>query len=206
MLVRFWGTRGSLPVAPTADIIQKKIARALVAADGRRFANADEAERFVEADLSFAAGATYGGATPCVELEAGDGSYVICDMGSGLRPSGSIPSAAMPPATPRPTTSFCPICTGTTSWAFRSSRPPSIRTSPSASMPLTPMPSRRCAASRRKSPSRCRSTGCGPKFEFVQLTPGEPYSGRRRAGGNQAPAPFPRQLRLSFHRAATSGS
>jgi phosphoribosyl 1,2-cyclic phosphodiesterase len=88
MLVRFWGTRGSLPVAPTADIIQKKIARALVAADGRRFANADEAERFVEADLSFAAGATYGGATPCVELEAGDGSYVICDMGSGLRSFG----------------------------------------------------------------------------------------------------------------------
>ena len=47
-----------------------------------------EAERFVEQELSFAAGATYGGATPCVELEAGDGSYFICDMGSGLRPFG----------------------------------------------------------------------------------------------------------------------
>ena len=85
MLVRFWGTRGSLPVAPTADTIQKKIARALVAADGRRFADEAEAESFVETGLSFAAGGTYGGATPCVELEAGDGAYFICDMGSGLR-------------------------------------------------------------------------------------------------------------------------
>jgi len=88
MLVRFWGTRGSLPVAPTADTIQKKIAQALVSADGRRFADEAEAERFVENDLTFAAGATYGGATPCVELEAGHGSYFICDMGSGLRPFG----------------------------------------------------------------------------------------------------------------------
>ena len=88
MLVRFWGTRGSLPVAPTADVIQKKIAKALVVADGRRFASEAEAENFVETELSFAAGGTYGGATPCVELEAGDGSYFICDMGSGLRQFG----------------------------------------------------------------------------------------------------------------------
>ena len=85
MLVRFWGTRGSLPVAPTADIIRKKVARALVAADGRRFTDAAEAASFVETGLSFAAGGTYGGATPCVELEAGDHAYFICDMGSGLR-------------------------------------------------------------------------------------------------------------------------
>ena len=88
MLVRFWGTRGSLPVAPTADVIQKKIALALIAANGRRFADEVEAERYVEDELSFAAGGTYGGATPCVELEAGNGSYFICDMGSGLRSFG----------------------------------------------------------------------------------------------------------------------
>ncbi len=88
MLVRFWGTRGSLPVAPTADVIQRKIANALLAADGRRFADEAEAEKFVETGLSFAAGGTYGGATPCVELEAGDGPYFICDMGSGLRQFG----------------------------------------------------------------------------------------------------------------------
>lgn len=88
MLVRFWGTRGSLPVAPTADAIQKKIARALIAAGGRRFADVREAEKFVESELSLAAGGTYGGATPCVELEAGTESYFICDMGSGLRQFG----------------------------------------------------------------------------------------------------------------------
>lgn len=87
MLVRFWGTRGSLPVAPTADTIRRKVANALIAADGRRFADEIEAQSFVEHDLSFAAGATYGGATPCVELESGP-SYFICDMGSGLRPFG----------------------------------------------------------------------------------------------------------------------
>ena len=88
MLVRFWGTRGSLPVAPTADMIQKKIAQALVAADGRRFDDEMDAEMFVENELSFAAGGTYGGATPCVELEAGSGPYFVCDMGSGLRQFG----------------------------------------------------------------------------------------------------------------------
>ena len=88
MLVRFWGTRGSLPVALTADSVRRKIANALVAADGRRFTDAAQAETFVETELSFAAGATYGGASPCVELEAGHGPYFICDMGSGLRSFG----------------------------------------------------------------------------------------------------------------------
>jgi len=88
MLVRFWGTRGSLPVAPTAEAVRHKIVNALLSADGRRFEDRAAADRFVEQELSFAAGASYGGASPCVELEAGDGSYFICDMGSGLRSFG----------------------------------------------------------------------------------------------------------------------
>jgi len=87
MLVRFWGTRGSLPVAPTAETVRRKIANALLSANGRRFGDEADARRYVEQELSFAAGATYGGATPCVELESG-ASYFICDMGSGLRPFG----------------------------------------------------------------------------------------------------------------------
>ncbi|HXG81071.1 MAG TPA: MBL fold metallo-hydrolase, partial [Sphingomicrobium sp.] len=79
---------GSLPVALTADAVRRKVANALLAANGRQFADRSEAERFVEEELSFAAGAGYGGATSCVELEAGDGSYFICDMGSGLRQFG----------------------------------------------------------------------------------------------------------------------
>jgi len=88
MLVRFWGTRGSLPVAPTAGTIRDKIVRALLSANGRTFENDAEAERFVDTELDFAAGSTYGGATPCVELEAASESYFICDMGSGLRSFG----------------------------------------------------------------------------------------------------------------------
>lgn len=88
MIIRFWGTRGSLPVAANASTIRRKVANALVAANGRRFADAGEALAYVEQDLDFAVGATYGGATACVEIDGGDGAFVICDMGSGLREFG----------------------------------------------------------------------------------------------------------------------
>jgi phosphoribosyl 1,2-cyclic phosphodiesterase len=88
MLVRFWGTRGSLPVAMRADAALDKIARALVAAGGRQFASEAEAAHFVVSQLDFATGGTFGGATPCVEIEGGDGAFVVCDMGSGLREFG----------------------------------------------------------------------------------------------------------------------
>jgi phosphoribosyl 1,2-cyclic phosphodiesterase len=88
MLVRFWGTRGSLPVAITADAVRRKIVGALLAADGRRFEDRAAVENYLDSELGFAAHSTYGGASPCVELEAGNGSYFICDMGSGLRAFG----------------------------------------------------------------------------------------------------------------------
>jgi phosphoribosyl 1,2-cyclic phosphodiesterase len=88
MRVRFWGTRGSLPVAKTASEIRDKVARALVAGSGRNFADTDAAHRFIADHLDFATGATYGGATSCVEIEGGDTSFKICDMGSGLREFG----------------------------------------------------------------------------------------------------------------------
>ena len=88
MLVRFWGTRGSLPVALKAEAVADKVARALVAADGRRFEGIDEARAFATAELGFATRATYGGASSCVEIEGGDGSFTVCDMGSGLREFG----------------------------------------------------------------------------------------------------------------------
>lgn len=88
MLVRFWGTRGSLPVAQKADIIRGKLARALVAAGGRHFADEVAAGAFIDAELDFATAGTYGGATTCVEIEAGEGAFIVCDMGSGLREFG----------------------------------------------------------------------------------------------------------------------
>jgi phosphoribosyl 1,2-cyclic phosphodiesterase len=88
MLVRFWGTRGSVPVAPHADAALAKIVRALLVARGRAFANAEEAAEFARTDLDFATHGTYGGATPCVEIEGGEEAFVVCDMGSGLREFG----------------------------------------------------------------------------------------------------------------------
>jgi phosphoribosyl 1,2-cyclic phosphodiesterase len=85
MQVRFWGTRGSLPVAPKAATIAAKVAEALVAADGRRFAGLAEARAFVEGDLDFAVGQTYGGASSCVEIDLGEGPFIVCDLGSGAR-------------------------------------------------------------------------------------------------------------------------
>jgi phosphoribosyl 1,2-cyclic phosphodiesterase len=93
MKVRFWGTRGSLPVAQKSAAVRDKIAAALVAAGGRRFADLAEARRFAEDELEFAVGGTYGGATSCVEIEAGpdesgEEAFILCDLGSGAREFG----------------------------------------------------------------------------------------------------------------------
>lgn len=88
MLVRFWGTRGSLPVALKRAGVAGKVARALIAADGRRFDSFDEAQAWVEAELPFPVSGTYGGASACVEIEGADDAFVVCDLGSGLREFG----------------------------------------------------------------------------------------------------------------------
>ena len=93
MRVRFWGTRGSLPVALTAAQVRDKIAQALLAAGGRRFENLEAAAGFAET-LPFEHGQTYGGATSCVQIEipppaaAGAPEYLLCDLGSGARAFG----------------------------------------------------------------------------------------------------------------------
>lgn len=88
MLVRFWGTRGSIPKSMGARDVRAKVVSALLAADGRRFENAEDAGRFVDAELSMPISGTYGGATSCVELVGGNGDFVVCDMGSGFREFG----------------------------------------------------------------------------------------------------------------------
>jgi len=79
-------------VAQKSSVISAKIAAALVSAQGRRFADLDEALGFATSDLDFTVSGTYGGATSCVEIEAGgsaDGeAFIICDLGSGLREMG----------------------------------------------------------------------------------------------------------------------
>jgi len=93
MRVRFWGTRGSLPVALTAVDVRAKLLATLRAARGRAQASESDLEA-VLAGLPFAVAGTYGGHTSCVQLETGSGDYVVCDMGSGLRPFGQAAMAA----------------------------------------------------------------------------------------------------------------
>jgi ribonuclease BN (tRNA processing enzyme) len=88
VVVRFWGTRGTLPVAVSARQVRAKIANALRIANGQSFASDKEAYSFIDSEIDFAAGATYGGATSCVEIDAGDDSFFVCDMGSGLQEFG----------------------------------------------------------------------------------------------------------------------
>jgi phosphoribosyl 1,2-cyclic phosphodiesterase len=85
MLVRFWGTRGSLPVSQSYDAALTRVVRALMIARGRSFADEAEAAEFAREELDFATHGSYGGATACVEIEGDESAFVVCDLGSGLR-------------------------------------------------------------------------------------------------------------------------
>jgi len=86
--VRFWGTRGSIPVALTTADVRDKLAQALFQASGRTFKNYEEAHAFASSELDFSLTHTFGGHTPCVEMEYPGEEYYVCDMGSGARPFG----------------------------------------------------------------------------------------------------------------------
>ena len=88
MRIRFWGTRGSIPVALTPADIRDKLAQALVAASGRRFDSLGEAYDFAQRSLPFSVSHTFGGHTSCVELQTASDEYFVCDMGSGARAFG----------------------------------------------------------------------------------------------------------------------
>jgi phosphoribosyl 1,2-cyclic phosphodiesterase len=85
--IRFWGTRGSLPVALDAADVRAKLLAALRAAQGRTFESQHDLDAYV-AGLPFDVAGTFGGNTSCVELMTGGSEWVACDLGSGLRPFG----------------------------------------------------------------------------------------------------------------------
>ena len=91
--VRFWGTRGSLPVALTARDVKEKLLGALRAARGRPLASESDLASILDG-LPFAAAGTYGGHSSCVQLDSGGPEFFVCDMGSGLRPFGQAATAA----------------------------------------------------------------------------------------------------------------
>ena len=97
--VRLWGTRGSLPVSLTASQVRAKVVTALRGAAGRAFATDGELEAYVDS-LGMAGAGTYGGHSPCVEIEPGGTDFVLCDLGTGVRPFGQKILARDGAATP----------------------------------------------------------------------------------------------------------
>ena len=98
--VKFWGTRGSLPVSLTAEDVRRKIVDALRGASGRSFATNRDIETYVDG-LSLAAAGTFGGHTSCVQIETGGTEYVLCDVGSGVRPFGQAAHARYRSSSPQ---------------------------------------------------------------------------------------------------------
>jgi phosphoribosyl 1,2-cyclic phosphodiesterase len=92
MRVRFWGTRGSIPVALTWRDVRDRLARALVKANGQDLDTVEKACTFAERHLGFELTHTFGGHSSCVEFEPGSApdpdQYYVCDMGSGARAFG----------------------------------------------------------------------------------------------------------------------
>jgi len=87
--VRFWGTRGSIPVSLDCAAVRDKLVNAIVSASGKGLDTQEKARTWVDTELDFSVSHTFGGNSACVQLDAGDEDYVLCDLGSGVRAFGS---------------------------------------------------------------------------------------------------------------------
>ncbi len=83
MYVKFWGTRGSIPISLSSETIKHKIRQALEGAAGLNLADEAVLNRYLER-LPFTVWGTAGGDTPCLEVRSGN-QLLILDAGSGIR-------------------------------------------------------------------------------------------------------------------------
>lgn len=83
MLIRFWGTRGSIPVTLTSAAVKQKLVALLSKAAGKRLDTVEQIEAFVEEEGPTPL--TFGGNSSCVQIDVGGSEYVLCDLGSGAR-------------------------------------------------------------------------------------------------------------------------
>jgi phosphoribosyl 1,2-cyclic phosphodiesterase len=81
--------------------LRRKLVAALTQARGRRLDTEADIAAFVEQELPFPVGQTFGGESSCVQIDAGDDHYVLCDLGSGARLFGNhvLATRAAAPAT-----------------------------------------------------------------------------------------------------------
>ena len=127
MRVRFWGTRGSIPVALDDGGHQPEAGpRCPRPPAAARHPGAHRAVRRARPRLRHRP--TRSAATrPASRSMPGSPEYVLCDLGSGARELGNDALAAPEPRRARSSTSLCRTSTGTTSWGSRSSCPPTSR-------------------------------------------------------------------------------
>ena len=196
--IRFWGTRGSLPVSLTAAGVREKLHRPRCAA--RRAAlrvRCANSRRYV--DGLGVRGRRNLRRAHLVRRDRDRRSGVRAvrsrQRRASVRPGRDWRATAR--RRRRRTTSSCPTCTGTTSWGCRSSRRPTSRATairvlrqPSASS------RRRCAASRTSRRFRSISRTFGADIEFVHLEPGRRSRRRGHDGDREAAASRRRFLRL----------
>ena len=103
MRVRFWGTRGSLPVSLNAEQVRQRLLSVLEIAARLPAGQLDTATGragFVDS-LPFALRGTYGGQSSCVEVEGHGPEHLVCDLGSGARGLGNAKLARFGPGTPQ---------------------------------------------------------------------------------------------------------
>src|SRR5262249_53339697 len=100
MLIRFWGTRGSLPAPLGTAGLRRKLGRAVRGAAGRHLDTDEAIERYIE-ELDFATSHTFGGNTACVQIDVGGPEYVLCDLGSGARELGLSAMSRYRPGVPQ---------------------------------------------------------------------------------------------------------
>jgi phosphoribosyl 1,2-cyclic phosphodiesterase len=87
MKIRFWGTRGSIPVSVTAAGLRAKLRAALAGAQGHDLSSPGAIDSYLDS-LGFETTGTFGGHSSCVQLLTGGPEHVILDLGSGVRPLG----------------------------------------------------------------------------------------------------------------------
>ena len=84
MRFHFWGTRGSLSIALTADDVRARVVAALRGTIGRDLMPIEEIQQYVD-NLDLDVRGTFGGHTSYVEVNTGGSDYVPGDLGSGVR-------------------------------------------------------------------------------------------------------------------------
>jgi phosphoribosyl 1,2-cyclic phosphodiesterase len=98
MLIRFWGSRGSLPSPLNYRAVRTKIRAAILAARDHQLDGDEAIDAFIDETLPFSIRGTYGGNTSCTEIVTGGDEYVLCDVGSGAREFGNSVLAKFGPA------------------------------------------------------------------------------------------------------------